>query len=438
MGEGKAEDRAASEEDAYPASYYAATRIGGPPAPSLGGEARADVCIVGGGFTGLSAALRMAERGLSVVLLEGGPLGWGASGRNGGQAQVGMRRDQDWLEREVGRDDAAHLWRIAIDARAHLDRLMADYAIDCSYRPGYLHGDHKRGYVAHTRRNIDLLRERYDYPHIRFVDRDEIRSLVAGGNYHGGSLDTRGGQLHPLNLALGIADAAAGAGARLHAHSHVSEVRPEGGGWRVETKQGAVTADRVLMACGGYLRGLDREIDARVMPINNYIAVTAPLGREGAESLIRDGLAVSDSRFVVYYYRMTPDHRLLFGGGESYSYRFPTDIAAFVRPHMASVFPQLAGVPIDYAWGGTLSITAKRMPFVRQIRPGFYNVSGFSGLGVLLAPYFGRIVGDAMAGEVADFDRLARLPVPSFPGGRLLRWPTLVAAMSFFALRDRL
>jgi gamma-glutamylputrescine oxidase len=248
----------------------------------------------------------------------------------------------------------------------------------------------------------------------------------------------RGGHLHPLNLTLGIARAAAEKGARLHAGTRVDAVTRSGSGWRIEAATGTVQADTVLLACGGYLHGLDGEVDAHVMPINNFVAVTEPLGAERALALIRDGLAVSDSRFVVYYYRMTPDHRLLFGGGESYSMRFPADIAGFVRPHIARVFPQLGDVGIDYAWGGTLSITPTRLPFVRAVKPGLYNISGFSGLGVVLAPYFGHLIGEALAGGNSDFDRLARLPVPRFPGGKLLRWPTLVAAMSWFALRDRL
>lgn len=422
----------------YPASYYAATMGQSPVTPMLDGERRADVCIVGGGYTGLGAALRLAERGVDVVLLEAGPLGWGASGRNGGQVHVGMRQEQAWLERRVGRDDAAHLWRIAIDGRDHLDRLVADHAIACDLRTGYLHGDHKAHYVPETRANVDLLNARYGYEHIRFVGRDEIRSLVAGGGYHGGSFDARGGQLHPLNLAIGMGRAAMAAGVALHAGSPATGIEPRGSAWGVTTARGTVTAGNVLLACGGYLRGLDAQVDAHVMPINNYIAVTAPLGEERAAAIIRNGLAVSDSRFVVYYYRMTPDHRLLFGGGENYSYRFPADIKAFVRPHLARVFPQLAAVPIDYAWGGTLSVTPTRLPFVRRLRRGVYNVSGFSGLGVVLAPYFGKLVGDAIAGGNSDFDRLARLPVPKLPGGRLLRWPSMVAAMSFFALRDRL
>ena len=425
-------------QSTYPPSYYAATRATGPRAPALDGDTQADVCVVGGGYTGLAAALRLAEHGQKAILLEAGPLGWGASGRNGGQVHVGMRREQAWLEKRVGHDDAAHLWRIAIDGRDHLDALMRDHAIDCDYRPGHLHADHKARYVQDTRANVDLLNDRYGYEQIRFVGRDEVRSLVAGGNYHGGSIDQRGGQLHPLNLALGIARAADAAGATLHADSCATAIEPSGTAWRIRTSAGSVTAPTVLLACGGYLRGLDDAVDAKVMPINNYIAVTVPLGAERASAIIRDGLAVSDSRFVVYYFRITPDHRLLFGGGESYSYRFPADIGGFVRPHLKRIFPQLADIPFDYAWGGTLSITASRLPFIRQVRRGIYNVSGLSGLGVVLAPYFGRIVADQMAGGHPDFDRLTRLPVPTLPGGRALRWPSMVAAMSYFALRDRL
>lgn len=421
-----------------PSTYYELSAGLPPPAPPLDGERAADVCIVGGGYAGLAAALRLAERGRSVMLLEAGAIGGGASGRNGGQVHVGMRRDQPWLEKAVGDDEARRLWDLAIDARDHLDVLMRDYGIACDYCPGYLHGDHRHRYVAHTQADVDHLRERYGYDSIRFVGREEIRALVATDDYHGGSLDSRGGHLQPLRLALGIAHAAVRAGARLHAHSNVLSVKRCGNAWRVETPTGSVTADAVLLAGGGYLAGIDRRVEAHVMPINNYVATTAPLGRARAEALIRDRLAVSDSRFVVYYYRVTPDDRLLFGGGENYSWRFPADIAGFVQPHLLKVFPQLGDVAIDYAWGGTLSVTPTRLPYVRELGPGLYNISGFSGLGVVLAPYFGRIMGDAIGGDRDLFDRLSRLPVPQFPGGRWLRWPTLVAAMTMAAIRDRL
>ena len=419
-------------------SYYAASVGALPACPALEQAISADTCVIGGGFAGLSTALHLAERGQSVVLLEQSRLGWGASGRNGGQAHVGMRREQDWLERTVGRDDARHLWDLALDARAHLDTLCQRHRIDCDFRAGLLHADHKTRYTPGTRRHIEHMREVYGYHDIRFVDREEVRTLVASPGYYSGSLDARGGHLHPLKYALGLARAAQAAGARLHEDSEVVAVRREAGSWQVQTRRGAVRAERVVLACNGYLRGLSREVEAHVMPINNFIAVTEPLGAERAQGLIRGGLAVADSRFVVNYFRMTPDHRLLFGGGENYRYGFPRDIRAFVRKYVLQVFPQLADVRFDYGWGGTLAITPSRMPYIREVEPDFFNLSGFSGLGVLLAPYAGKIVADALAGERARFDLLARVPVPRFPGGPALRWPTLVAAMSLYALRDRI
>ncbi|WBO21112.1 NAD(P)/FAD-dependent oxidoreductase [Sphingomonas abietis] len=432
------DDAAISAKGLYPPSWYAATRAPAPDAPPLAGEAEAEICVIGGGYAGLSAALHLARAGRKVVLLEADRLGWGASGRNGGQVHVGMRREQEWLEKHLGADDAHALWRMALNARAHLDWLIADQGAACDFTPGYLHVDHRAGYVRHTHAHVDHLRERYGYEHVRAIDAEEARHLVGSAGYHGGMLDMRGGHLHALNFALGIARAAASAGAILHEHSPALSFARKGDRWRIETPRGRVTADRVLIACNGYLRGLAPQVEQRVMPINNYVAVTAPLGAERAAAIVRDGYAVSDSRFVVYYFRMTPDHRLLFGGGENYSWRFPADIPGFVRRHMLAVFPQLADVAIDHGWGGTLAITPNRLPFVREIEPGMTAIGGFSGLGVVMAPYVGKLVADAMTGDDADYARLARLPIPRFPGGRLMRWPTLVAAMSFLALRDRL
>jgi gamma-glutamylputrescine oxidase len=282
------------------------------------------------------------------------------------------------------------------------------------------------------------MRSAYGYEALRYVERDELASLVACRDYHGGSFDARGGHLHALNFALGIARAAAGHGARLHEHVEVTGLARAAGGWRVTTRRGELTAGRVVLACNGYLRRLAPSVERHVMPINNYIAVTEPLGAEAARRLIANGAAVSDSRFVVNYFRITPDERLLFGGGENYSYRFPRDIAAFVRPHVLSIFPQLTDVRFDYAWGGTLGITPTRMPWVREVEPGLYNASGFSGLGVVTAPFAGKTVAEALCGERETLELLGRVPVPAFPGGAALRGPTLVAAMLFYALRDRL
>jgi len=419
-------------------SYYAATVAHPVAAAPLDGAHACDVCIVGGGFTGCAAALHLARRGLKVKLLEQSRIGWGASGRNGGQMHVGLRRDQNWLEGKLGTRDAYKLWELALAARAHFDELVETCAIDCDYRPGLLHADHKARYTRATCRYVTHLQEAYGYAHIRYVDQEEIRSLVATDGYYGASLDARGGHLHPLNFVLGIARGAERHGAQLHEGAEILKVERQRGALVVTTARAEVRASQVILACNGYLRGISREVEAHVMPINNFIAVTEPLGAERAAAIIRHGYAVADSRFVVNYYRMTVDHRLLFGGGETYSYRFPKDIAAFVRPNLLKVFPQLSALRIDYAWGGTLAITPTRMPFIRELEPGFYNASGFSGLGVLLAPYAGKIVADAIAGERRAFEAFARVPVPRFPGGPALRWPTLVAAMSLYALRDRL
>jgi gamma-glutamylputrescine oxidase len=419
-------------------SYYAATVAEAATASTLAGSHSCDVCIIGGGYTGVTAALYLAQRGMRVRLLEQSRLGWGASGRNGGQAHVGLRRDQGWLEKKLGAADARKLWDLALAARSHLHSLIETYGIDCDYRPGLLHADHKARYTRVTQRYVAQLREQYGYEHVRYVDQEEIRTLVATDGYYGGSFDARGGHLHPLNLALGIARGAHSHGAKLHESAEVLAVKRAGGDWLVTTEKAQVRASQVILACNGYLRGISRNVEAHVMPINNFIAVTEPLGAERASAIVRNGYAVADSRFVVNYYRMTVDHRLLFGGGENYSYRFPNDIAALVRPHVTKLFPQLSKVRFDYAWGGTLAITPSRMPFIREIEPGFYNASGFSGLGVLLAPYAGKILSDAIAGERHAFEAFARVPVPRFPGGPALRWPTLVAAMSLYALRDRL
>jgi gamma-glutamylputrescine oxidase len=419
-------------------SYYAATAQAGLAAPPLPAATRCEVCVVGGGYTGLSCALHLARRGVDVVLLEQSRVGWGASGRNGGQVHVGLRRDPEWLAARLGADVARAFWRLALDARDHLGWLLSEYRIECDFRAGLLHANHRERYSAETQHHVELLRSEYRYRDIRFVPREEMPQYVASDAYFSGYFDAGGGHLHALNFALGLARAAAGHGARLHESTEVTAVKRTPGGYQVRTAAGAVTARRVLIACNGYLRGLCADIERHVMPINNSIAVTEPLGAERARALIPAGCAVSDSRFVVHYYRITADHRLLFGGGENYSYRFPADIAGLVGGHVRAVFPELAAVRFDYAWGGTLAITPTRMPYVREIAPDLYCAAGYSGLGVVMAPYGGRAVASAMLGERAALELLSRLPVPAFPGGKALRWPTLVAALSFYAARDRL
>jgi len=422
---------------AHPPSYYHATAGVRPQTAPLAGARRVGVAIIGGGFTGLGAACELARQGIDTALIEADSLGAGASGLNGGQAHIGQRRDQLWLERVMGPADARKLWDLALDARAELGALVAANP-DCAFTPGVFEADHKPRFVAETRAYVRHLNEAYDYPHVRFVDAEETRAMVASQDYHGGRLDMLAGHLHPLNLTLALGRAAQAAGAQIFTATPATKLMRSAAGWEITTPQGQIVAGKVILAGDGLLQRLYAPLDARVMPINNFIAVTEPLGQERAEALIRHGYAVSDSRFVVYYFRTTPDHRLLFGGGENYSYKFPADIAGFVRPHILRIFPQLADVGIAYAWGGTLGITAKRMPYVAEMAPGLFTAAGYSGLGVVLAPYFGKVLAQAIAGERMNFDLLARVPHMRFPGGPALRWPSLVVAMSFYALRDRL
>lgn len=421
----------------YPPSWYAATAPALPRFPALAGEVEADVCVVGGGYTGLSAALHLAEAGLDVVLVEAQRVGWGASGRNGGQVGSGQRRDQAWLEAQYGRERARALWDMAEEAKALVRGLVARHGIDCDLRPGIVHAAHKAGYVAEYWAEAEKLSRDYGYALVEPLDRAGLAALVASPGYHGGAFDRGGAHLHPLRYALGLARAAGAAGVRILEGSRVESV---GTGTRPEarTAAGRVRARFLVMAANGYLGGLVPAVAARVMPINNFIVATEPLGEERAAGLIQNDAAVADSRFVVNYFRLSADRRLLFGGGESYGWRFPADIAGVVRPRMEGVFPQVKGVGIDYAWGGTLAITVNRMPAFVRVAPSVLSAGGYSGHGVALATLAGKLIAEAVAGTAGRFDVLAGLPQPEFPGGSRLRWPLLVLAMSWYALRDRL
>jgi gamma-glutamylputrescine oxidase len=414
-------------------SWYAATADLGPPRPALRGDIRADVCVIGAGFTGLGAALELARRGARVVVLEEAAVGSGGAGRNGGQVHPGQRREQDWLERVVGRDDARKLWTLAEEARANLHALIGE--IDCDWRPGLIQARHRPAGAEHEAAYAELMATRYGYPMLEVVGRERMAGLLGTGVYFGGLIDHGGGHLHPLKLALGMARSAQAAGAEIHERSRVTAIEPKTGGLTVRTADGAVDCGRVILTGDGYLDGLVPALEARVMPINNFIAVTEPLDDP---SILPGDMAAADSRFVIRYWRKTPDGRLLFGGGENYTTRFPADIAGFVRRHMLGTYPQLAGKAITHAWGGTLGVTTTRLPYVGDPMPGVLAAAGYSGQGVMLAPYFGKLLAQAALGEAALLDPLQRLPTLAFPGGKWLRWPALAAGMSWYALRDRL
>lgn len=416
-------------------SYYAATSSPFPALPALTGEVEADLVVIGGGCTGLSAAFHAARHGLSVVLLEGGRIGWGASGRNGGQIIPGLRKTAIQLVETYGPERGKALFDLALEARRLVVDLIQAHGIDCDLKTtGHILGAVKPRDAAAMAAEADFLHRVMGYEHADHLSAAETRRLV-DTPYHGALLDRLGGHLHPLNYTLGLAKAARAAGVVLHEKSAVVGLEQRPGRVRVKTEKGAVAARHAILAGDALLTGLQRRVNERIMPVANYIVATEPL--PDASSLIPSDAAVSDSRFVLNYYRLTADGRLLFGGGERYSAAAPNDIAAFVRPHMESVFPQLRGRRIDHAWGGLVSVTMTRMPHIGREGEVLF-AHGYSGLGAVLSTLGGKLLADALRGDDAGLELFAGAEPPAFPGGTRLRGPLHVLGMLWCALRDRL
>lgn len=422
-------------QGAFPRSWYAATAHERTPAPQLRGDAAADICVVGGGFTGLSAALHLAERGYSVALIEAHRVGFGASGRNGGQLGSGQRVEQTDLEKMVGEAEALKLWELAENAKDLVKQLISKHNIDCDLKPGIAHATFSASETAHEHAYVEHLQSRYGYDQITALSEEALSAVCPSPRYKGGSLDMGAAHLHPLNYALGLARACEKAGVTFYENTHVHHIE-DGAKVTVRCDTGRVLADHVILAANGYLGGLNRRVAGRVMPINNFIAATEPLGEDAVRVLTKD-IAVADSKFVVNYFRLSSDNRLLFGGGESYGYKFP-DIDKTVRKPMIDIYPHLKNIRFDYTWGGTLAITMKRLPYLARLSPNILSASGYSGHGVGTATQAGKLMADAIAGEATGFDTMARIPNTPFPGGAALRTPLLTLAMTWYALRDRL
>lgn len=421
----------------YPPSYYAATAQHLRPFPQAVGAINCDVCVVGAGFTGMSTAYHLAQRGYDVVVLDAQRVGFGASGRNGGQVSMGQRREQDDLERMFGDTQARKLWEIGAAAVDLVRDLCALNEVRTKFHDGIIHAVHRKRDHHHNHTYVDLMTKKYGYDRVRVLEPDECRHLVNSPAYHGGVLDMGSGHVDPLELILGLTRLAQTAGARIFEQSKVTDIT-EGDPVRLTTAKAQITARHVVLACNGYLGDLQRDVARHVMPINNYIVATAPMSPATQEAIIRNNYAVADSKFVVNYFRFSDDNRLLFGGTESYGYKFPTDIAGAVRRPLSEIFPQLKNVPIDYAWGGTLAITMNRLPHFARIGANVLSMSGFSGAGVALGTLSGRIAAEAIAGQAERFDIMANIPTPRFPGGPALRTPLLSLAMMWYSLRDRL
>lgn len=421
----------------YPDSWYVATAAPPDAQPALEGAHRADVCVIGGGFTGLSAALNLAESGLTVILLEAERIGYGASGRCGGLVGSGQRKDVLETEALFGHRQSRLLWDLAEAAKADIRNRVARHAIDCDLQKGQLVGVHSRRYAGYSAEISTALAERYDYPDTHALDAEAVRAMVATEDFLEGYFDAQALVLHPLNYALGLARACIDAGVRVFEHSRVhSYTRTDPAS--IRTAGGTVSASHVVLACNGYLGSLEPRVAGKIMPINNFIITTEPLGEARAGALIGGRFGVHDTRFVVNYFRLTHDHRLLFGGGENYRRGFPRNIERFVRPYLLKLFPQLSDVAITHAWGGTLSVTVNRLPHVGRLTPNLYFAQGYSGHGISTANFAGKVIAEAVTGVAGRFDVFASLPTRSFPGGTMLRYPGMVLGMLYYGLKDRL
>lgn len=415
-------------------SYYAASSRYTDEYPALAGDLRCDVAVVGGGFTGVSAAIELAERGYRVVLLEAERIGWGASGRNGGQLIDGIV-STDKIRKRLGDKAADIVWQMGIESREIVVERIERFRIDCDLKFGFLDVALKPDDMADFREELESRRAR-NYPHeMHIVERDELPEYIGSSRYIGGMVNRGSGHLHPLDLCRGEARAAAGLGVTIHEQTRVLRVR-HGSPAAVETPRGTVTADKVVLAGNAYLGRAEPRLHGAVIPAGSYIIATESLGDELAAELLPQDMAVCDQRVGLDYFRLSADRRLLFGGLCNYSGRDPRDIAATLQPNMLRVFPQLAGRAIDYQWGGYIAISINRIPQLGRIGDSTWYAQGYSGHGLAPSHAAGRVLAEAIGGDLERFDVFARIRHLKIPGGRWFANPALALGMLYYRLKE--
>ncbi|WP_455843909.1 NAD(P)/FAD-dependent oxidoreductase [Pantoea agglomerans] len=417
-------------------SYYAATANAHAPWPELQESVQCDVCIIGGGFTGLSSALFLTEAGYDVVLLEAAKIGFGASGRNGGQVVNSYSRDVDVIEQRYGKQTAQMLGSMMFEGAEIIRDRIDRYAIACDYRPGGIFAALNQRQMGHLR-SQKALWARYGNHDLELLDERGIRREVATDRYVGGLLDKRGGHLHPLNLALGEAEAIRRHGGRIYEQSAAIEVK-YGAPHRVKTAKGEVSATFVIFAGNAYLPSqLEPRLTRKSMPCGSQIVTTEPLTRDQALGLLPNNYCVEDCNYLLDYFRLTADNRLLYGGGVVYGAREPDDIEALIRPKLLRTFPQLRDIKISQRWSGNFLLTLSRMPQFGQVEKNAFFMQGDSGHGVTCTHLSGKLIAEVLRGHAERFDAFAKLPHLPFPGGRRFKVPLTAMGAAWYALRDR-
>ena len=418
-------------------SYYVATAVPWEPGEALQGAVECDVCVVGGGLAGVSTALNLAEQGLKVVLLEASRIGFGASGRNGGQVIAGFACDMDTLRGQLGDAGARQMWRMSLEAVEIIEQRVQRHGIACDWTRGYCTAAVKPAHFQDLLRWQREAQDFYGYEHYQLWDRDQLGALLASDRYQGGLFDPLAGHIHPLNYLLGLAQVARQAGVSIYEQTPVVSYE-EGAAPLVRTDAGTVRCRQLVLACNAYVGALSGKLENRIMPVGTYVIATEPLGEARAHGLIANNMAVCDTNFVLDYYRLSGDHRLLFGGKVSYSGREPADLAAVMRKDMLRVFPQLADAAVEYAWGGFCDITMNRAPDFGRLAANVYYAQGFSGHGVAVTGLAGKVIAEAIGGDDSRLALFERLRHRTFPGGKLLRTPALVLGMGWYRLQDYL
>lgn len=419
-------------------SYYAATINDISRHALLKGSLNVDICVVGAGLTGLSTALNLAEWGYSVAVLEASRVGWAASGRNGGQIISGFACSIDTFSLYLSENEVQQIWSMGLETLAIIKGHVKKYHIDCALTPGYFTAATKPRHADRLRHWRDEASQRFSHDRFRYVECREIGQYIQSSRYLGGLFDPDSGHLHPLNYTLGIARAAHSNGVRIFENSCVTHLSNVSNGHIVETANGTIRAQYVVLACNTYLGTLAPNIACKIMPVGTYIIATEPLGKVRAKVLIPAQIAVCDSRFVLDYFHLAPDTRLIWGGKASYSTRTPRNLDQAMRRDMLKTFPQLRDLKIDYAWGGFVDITMNRAPHFGRIAPTIYFAQGFSGHGINTTGLAGKLIAEAIHGQATRFDLFGKIHHRDFPGGTTLNTPILMLAMAWHRMKDLL